>query len=117
MAAADPTPAHLARLDPDIAYRAWYLVYAARVAGYPLIITSSARDSATQRALVAEGRSRTLNSKHLTGHAFDVDWYGWHRDDVPMEFWHLLGPYAERHLGLKWGGRFTSIRDFGHFEI
>jgi len=58
-----------------------------------------------------------LNSKHLQGRAFDVDWSGWNRDAVPPSFWHLLGPWAERYLGLRWGGRWLELKDFGHFEL
>ena len=115
--ASDPTLGHIHALDPRIQQHAWLLVYAARVAGYPVTITSSVRSTSQQRQLVSEGRSRTLKSKHLDGLAFDIDWWRWSRDDVPTEFWYLIGPWAERNLGLKWGGRFATIRDFGHFEL
>lgn len=57
-----------------------------------------------------------MQSKHLLGKAFDVDVFGFGRDDVPLWVWEEIGPWAEMQLGLKWGGRFTSIRDLGHFE-
>src|SRR5574341_314286 len=79
----DPTPEHLAALDPTTSERAFTLVYAARLAGVPLIITSSRRSVAEQAALVDAGRSRTLQSLHITGRAFDVDVFGFQRDDVP----------------------------------
>jgi len=82
----------------------------------PLIVTSARRSLAEQQALLAQGRTRTLNSKHLTGQAFDIDVYGWNRDDVPRAFWYILGPWAESNLGLVWGGRWSSIFDPGHFE-
>lgn len=112
----DPTPSHLDRLEPRTAEAAWWLVYAARVAGFPVVITSSARTLEEQRAYVAQGVSRTLASKHLEGKAFDIDWFGWDRDDVPPWFWNLIGPWAERELHLRWGGRWTQPFDPGHFE-
>jgi peptidoglycan L-alanyl-D-glutamate endopeptidase CwlK len=92
-------------------------VWAARSAGYPVVVTSGHRTAAEQRDLVAAGRSRTAHSKHLTGEAFDIDWYRWDRNAVPVEFWRLIGPWAERELGLVWGGRWVSPYDPGHFEL
>lgn len=57
-----------------------------------------------------------MRSRHLTGDAFDVDVLGMNRDDVPEWWWHQLGNFAESQLGLRWGGRWKSIRDLGHFE-
>jgi len=112
----DPTLGHLEQLEPYTQRAAYWLVWAAREAGLPLIITSSRRSAAEQAALVASGRSKTLQSRHLTGQAFDVDIYRMNRDSVPMWVWEAIGPYAESNLGLVWGGRWKSFRDLGHFE-
>lgn len=114
---AESTVTHINKLAPAVAARAYLLVYIARLAGYPVVITSSQRTFDQQSKLVREGRSQTLASKHLEGRAFDIDWQGWHRDSVPEMFWHKIGPFAERYLGLKWGGRWSSLRDYGHFEL
>jgi len=112
----DPTMGHLAALAPRPRLEATYLVIAAREAGIPLIITSSRRSQWEQFKLVISGRSRTLNSAHLRGQAFDVDVAGWRRDALPEAFWASLGEYAEA-LGLTWGGRFKTFYDPGHFEL
>lgn len=106
---------HLQGLSPDIQYAAFYLIWAARQAGFPLQITSSLRTRSEQEALVGSGLSRTLRSKHLIGQAFDVDIHGLGRDQVPLWFWEMLGPFAES-LGFRWGGRFSGFADYGHFE-
>lgn len=106
---------HIRALSPDIQYAAFYLIYAARVAGYPLQITSSLRSGSEQAALVRQGRSNTLSSRHLIGQAFDVDLHGYGRDQIPLWFWYELGTFAES-LGFRWGGRFSSPVDYGHFE-
>lgn len=111
----DASERHLANLSPDIQLAAWYLLYIVRSAGVPLQITSSTRSRAEQARLVAEGRSDTLRSKHLYGQAFDVDIHGWDRDDIPLWWWEELGWLGE-YLGFRWGGRWKSPRDFGHFE-
>jgi hypothetical protein len=109
----DPTPGHIDTLEPRTARLASYLIIAARNAGVPLIITSSKRGKIEQIKLFALGRTKTLNSRHLTGKAFDVDVAGWRRQDVPRVFWDTLGPYAEG-LGLKWP---LPDWDPAHFEL
>ena len=69
----------------------------------PAIPVGSARRTiAQQMRLLAAGQSRTLRSRHLTGHAADIvpAFWGW---DAPLEYWLLLGRLAERE-GLTWGG-------------
>jgi peptidoglycan LD-endopeptidase CwlK len=112
----DPTLSHLANLVPKVRTPATYLVIAARNAGVPLIITSSRRTTWEQVRLYLAGRTRTLNSAHLRGEAFDIDVVGWQRDAIPTPFWDAVGEYGEG-LGLAWGGRFKSIYDPGHFEL
>jgi hypothetical protein len=82
----------------------------------PVVITSARRTTTQQASLVAQGLSRTLSSKHVSGLAFDVDMYGWNRNDVPEWVWSELGPIGEA-FRMTWGGRWTSFRDVGHFEF
>lgn len=112
----DPTLRNLAGLDPQVQELALDLVNLARSVGIPLIVTSGMRTPMQQAQLVRQGRSRTLQSRHLTGRAFDVDLYGIHRDNVSDRVWNWLGPRAEA-FGLTWGGRWQSFRDLGHFEF
>jgi peptidoglycan L-alanyl-D-glutamate endopeptidase CwlK len=107
----------LLELEPATRELAAYMLATAWHNGVPLWISSARRSEDEQRRLVAEGRSRTLNSAHLRGEAFDVDIVGWNRNDVPTWFWsEVLGPFGES-LGLVWGGRWTSLRDHAHFEL
>lgn len=109
----------MATLDAATQDAAFWLVWAARTAGYPVIITSARRTVAIQRDLVRRGLSNTLKSKHVDGKAFDIDWLGFNRNNIPKWFWPLIGPWAEVNLGLRWGGRFNvgGAPDFGHFEL
>lgn len=95
------------------------LVSALREAGVPCIIQQSGarRGYLEQTRLVLAGRSRTLRSAHLAGKAFDIDVAGIDRSDIPRAFWNVVGPWAERQLGLKWGGRWSDPWDPGHFEL
>lgn len=112
----DPTERIIAGLAEPTRTRAFLLVYAARQAGIPIIVTSGRRSIDAQRDLVRMGRSRTLRSKHLEGQAFDIDLWRVDRSAVSEALWATIGPWAERYLGLKWGGRWSSIYDPAHFE-
>ncbi len=88
------------------------------------IVIEGRRTQARQAELVAQGASRTMNSRHLTGHAVDVlpidpaDGRG--KFDWPL--YHQLAPAAKAaadRLGVSitWGGDWTSFRDGPHFEL
>lgn len=102
----------VAGLEPYTQVRAIYLVNAARAAGIPLVVTSGRRSYSEQLRLLWAGKTRTLNSKHLQGRAFDIDVVGWSRDALPDYFWRSVWAYAEG-LGLK-----VPLKDWdkGHFE-
>ena len=104
-------------LLPSVRGRADVLIGAAWAAGIPLYISAARRTVSEQQRLVAAGASKTLNSYHLLGRAFDVDVVGWGRDDVPRDIWNSLGTFATRQLGLRWGGNFKGFFDAGHFEL
>ena len=77
-----------------------------------------------QRRLFAQGRTlpgpivtHTLNSRHLSGRAFDITFQGIDADQaVRAGAFDLAGSIGEA-LGLRWGGRFRGLRDLGHFEL
>jgi uncharacterized protein YcbK (DUF882 family) len=112
----DQTADHIARLERFTSSLALEFVNDARLAGYAVVITSSVRSLQQQQQLLAQGRTTTLASKHLTGQAFDIDIFGKGRDSVPTWVWENLGPFGES-VGLKWGGRWQSFKDVGHFEV
>lgn len=75
-----------------------------------------------QRQLVANGASKTMNSRHLTGHAIDiaplldgeVSW------DWPL--YYELEPIvkqAAKDLGvpIEWGGDWSSFKDGPHWQL
>jgi len=80
------------------------------------------RSEEQQKVLVEKGASRTMNSRHLTGHAVDlaawvggtVSWWWEHYEkiaDAMME--------AAKELGVKveWGGNWSSFKDGPHFQL
>jgi hypothetical protein len=116
MAFSDPTAAHLRRLTPEAAEAASILINACRTAGWPIYISSSKRTTDEQAKLVRAGLSKNPRSKHLTGQAFDIDCLGLSRNQIPDYFWTSVGPFGES-LGLRWGGRWKTPYDPGHFEL
>lgn len=85
------------------------------------MVTEGLRTPKRQAELVRAGASRTLNSRHLTGHAVDlaalVD--GAVRWDWPL-YPRIAGAMkaaaAERGVALIWGGDWR-MRDGPHFEL
>lgn len=81
------------------------------------------RSVARQRELVRKGASKTMNSRHLTGHAVDiapvndagaVSW------DWPL--YHKLAPIVKdaakwEKVAIEWGGDWKSFKDGPHWQL
>ena len=86
------------------------------------MVTEGLRTPARQAALVKAGASRTLKSRHLTGHAVDVAALveGQVRWDWPL-YPRIAEAFKAAALELKtplvWGGDWTRLRDGPHFEL
>lgn len=87
------------------------------------IVTEGLRTLARQRQLVAAGASKTLKSRHITGHAVDLLPIG---PSGKAEFhWPLyqrLAPAIKaaaevEGVALVWGGDWKSFKDGPHFEL
>lgn len=75
-----------------------------------------------QKTLVASGASKTMNSRHLTGHAVDLapvvdgkvswDWPLYHRIAKAMK-------QAAKELGVpvEWGGDWKTFKDGPHWQL
>ena len=75
-----------------------------------------------QKKLYASGASKTLNSRHLTGHAVDIA--PWIDNKVSWD-WDYYYPLAEAvkkaalELGVsvEWGGDWKSFKDGPHWQL
>lgn len=76
----------------------------------------------TQKKYFAKGATRTMNSRHLTGHAIDVapiidgeirwDWPLYHKlADV------IKKAAKEQGVKISWGGDWKSFKDGPHWEL
>ena len=73
-----------------------------------------------QRELVKAGKSTTMNSRHITGHAVDmvpwpVDWNDLERFEVVAEA--MKTAAEELDIPIVWGGDWKSFYDAPHFEL
>lgn len=86
------------------------------------MITEGMRTPERQASLVKAGASRTLKSRHLTGHAVDVAALvdGQLRWDWPL-YARIAEAFKDAAVELKtpiiWGGDWKSLRDGPHFEL
>ncbi len=73
----------------------------------------------TQRAYVAKGASKTMNSRHITGHAVDLYPVGrptpW--DKCPIVAKSMQAAADELGVVIVWGGSWKSFVDQPHFEL
>lgn len=86
------------------------------------IVIEGMRTLARQKELFAAGATRTMNSRHLTGHAIDlaVKVAGQVRWDWPLytklaEVMKLAS--LELLIRIEWGGDWKRFRDGPHFQL
>ena len=87
------------------------------------VVIEGLRTKERQKQLVASGASKTMNSRHITGHAVDLLPIG--LDGKPAFVWPLydqLGPAvkkaaADLGIELDWGGDWKKFKDGPHFEL
>lgn len=80
------------------------------------------RTKARQKELVASGASKTMNSRHLTGHAIDIAPFV---DGKVSWNWSHYYPLAEAlkraaeqiGVNIEWGGDWTSFKDGPHWQL
>ncbi len=95
---------------------------AAKLAEVDFIVTEGLRTVKRQQELVFAGASKTLNSRHLTGHAVDLaakvgteirwDWPLYHKIADAMKKAATI-----EGVDITWGGSWKTFRDGPHFEL
>ena len=86
------------------------------------VVVEGIRTLEKQRQYVESGASRTMNSRHLTGHAVDlIAWVGrtvnW--DLINYERIAAVMKEAGMELGIpvEWGGDWKGFKDGPHFQL
>ena len=85
-------------------------------------ITEGLRSKERQQKLYDDGLSKTLNSRHLTGHAVDVVAYhegkvtwAWPAYEIVADA--FLDASVKLHVPIIWGGHWRTLKDGPHFEL
>lgn len=85
-------------------------------------ISEGVRSLERQKQLYADGKSKTMNSRHLTGDAVDV--YAWVDGGVSWMFHYyediakaMFKAAEELGIEIEWGGNFRSFKDGVHFQL
>jgi peptidoglycan L-alanyl-D-glutamate endopeptidase CwlK len=83
-------------------------------------VIEGVRNIERQRQLLADGKSTTLKSRHLTGHAVDmvpwpVDWEDLERFEAMAKA--MKAAAKELEVPIIWGGDWKSFYDAPHFEL
>jgi peptidoglycan L-alanyl-D-glutamate endopeptidase CwlK len=86
------------------------------------VVIEGLRTEARQRELVAKGASRTMNSRHLSGHAVDIvpwvdgtiswDWKFYSEIRNAM-----VTAAAELGVEIEWGGNWATFKDGPHWQL
>jgi len=95
---------------------------AEEITSVPFIVTEGLRTAERQAELVKAGASKTLQSRHLTGHAIDLaalvgnevrwDWPLYSKLATAMK-----QAAIEVGVSLEWGGDWKSFKDGPHFQL
>ena len=92
---------------------------AIEIADQDFTVIEGIRNINRQRKLFKLGKSTTMNSRHLTGHAVDIaPWpISWEWEDFyPIEEAMKLAA-DELGVDLEWGGDWKSFKDGPHWQL
>lgn len=89
---------------------------------YDFGITEGVRTRERQKELVEAGKSKTMNSRHLTGHAVDIAVYkdgkiSWDFDLYKEVADHIKSVALKQHTPIVWGGDWETFKDGVHFQL
>lgn len=89
---------------------------------FDFIVIEGLRTKERQVQLVKEGASKTMNSRHLTGHAVDLAiWYqgkiNWDFENYRVLNQHVQEIAKQHGVDITWGGEWKNFLDGPHFEL
>lgn len=86
------------------------------------MVLEGVRALARQKELFDAGASKTMNGRHLTGHAVDLgallngeirwDWPLYHKIAAAMKF-----ASGQLEIPIEWGGDWRTFKDGPHFQL
>lgn len=95
---------------------------AAASTAVPFAVVEGMRTVETQRAYVAKGASKTMKSRHLTGHAIDIAPLLDGAISWKWPLFYKLAPFVQaaavaEGVPLEWGGLWRSFKDGPHWQL
>ncbi len=95
---------------------------AIRLTDIDFAVLEGLRTYERQQALFAAGATRTMKSRHLSGHAVDLgaivdgqvrwDWPLYHRIAAAVK-----GAALQLHVPIEWGGDWETFKDGPHYQL
>lgn len=90
------------------------------ITGVDFSVIEGLRSVERQKKLLDDGKSTTMNSRHITGHAVDmvpypVDWEDLERFETMAKA--MKSAAEELSISIVWGGDWKSFYDAPHFEL
>ena len=93
---------------------------AIKITKQDFVVIEGIRNIDRQRQLVKEGKSKTLNSRHLTGHAVDICPYpvDWSNIEKFQAINDAMDQAAkELNISIEWGGDWKNAWDKPHYQL
>ena len=109
----------LAGVHPDLVA---VVKYAIEITPTDFTVLEGLRSLSRQKKLLKRGATRTLNSRHLTGHAVDlgawvegrVSWMWCHYVEISKA---VKQAADELNIEVEWGGDWQTFKDGAHFQL
>lgn len=94
----------------------------ARITSIPFMVSEGLRSVAQQRENVKKGVSKTMNSRHLTGHAVDLLPLVNGKASWSWPVYYKFAPIvkqAAKNIGVtvEWGGDWRTFKDGPHWQL
>lgn len=110
---------NLRDVHPDLVKVVWL---ALELSPVDFGITEGLRTVERQKQLVAEGKSQTMNSRHISGHAVDVFAYPTPAGSWDWQYYQQISQafkQAGKNLSIpvEWGGDWKTLKDGPHFQL
>jgi peptidoglycan L-alanyl-D-glutamate endopeptidase CwlK len=98
------------------------ILEASRTGEVQFDVVEGLRTLERQRQLVAEKKSKTMNSRHLTGHAVDLVPLTLGKQDWRWPGFYPLAAFmksvaASRNQPIEWGGDWRKFKDGPHWQL
>ncbi len=105
----------LAGVHPDLVR----VIERADAMGAKFTVLCGLRTKQQQEELVAQGKSKTMKSRHLTGHAVDLvdERFTWGEREMADVAFIVKAAAADCRIPIEWGGDWRSFIDTPHFQL